>query len=105
MSTRVGPTPRGADPNLSLSQPDNCEQKPAPKSVQVEDVSHTEPAAEKTARYLCRFRRRPNKFNEDFLRKLEQGNYSVSTIAKNQIDTLLESIEHLKFTDFIDMKL
>ena len=102
MSTRVGPTPRGVDPNLSLSQPDNCEQKPAPKSVQVEDVSHKEPAAEKRARYPRRIRRRPDKFNDDFLCKLEEGNYSVSTLANNQTDTLLESIEHLKFTDLID---
>ena len=61
-----------------------------------------EPAAEKTARYPRRIRRRPNKFNEDFLCKLEEGNYSVSTLAKNQTDILLESIEHLKFSDLIN---
>ena len=35
MSIPVGPAPKGVDPNLSLSQSGNCEQKPAPKSVQV----------------------------------------------------------------------
>ncbi len=78
-------------PNL----PEDSEQKP----LQVEEVNRANLATKKTGGYPRRIRRRPNKFNDDFLCKLEEGNYSVSTLVRNQAETLLESIEHLKFND------
>ena len=92
------PTLKTDDHNLSPSHsnpPGNSEQEP----TQVEEVNRGDPPIERAGRYPRRIGRRPNKFSDDFLGKLEEGNYSVSTLSKNQTEILLESIEHLKFND------
>ena len=57
------------------------------------------PVKEKAGHYPPRDRRRPNKFGDESLCKMEEGNYSVSTLTKGQSEALLESNEHLNFAN------